>query len=104
MFHQEVPAKILHTISPLIPSLTISRVVDGSDSYVMRMQLHLHLGRGKSEDPQGPVTVSCSHTRTVFIRRRAPAHTATALMRKKNRRGLFTESTYVMACSEWCIY
>lgn len=71
-------------------ALTLCRVLDGSDSHTMGMQLHLHFWGGEPEDPQGPIVVPCCHTSTVYARRRAPAHTATGLInREKQDRILF---------------
>lgn len=70
----------LHIPLALLLSLTISRVLDGSDSHVMGMQLHLHLWGGELEDPQSPITVSCSHPCTALAKRRAPAYAATGLI------------------------
>lgn len=86
-----------------LSSLTISRVLDGSDSHVMRMQLHLHLWGGKPEDPQGPIAVSCSHTCTFLTGRRAPAYTATGLTQRQTGKGII-----VRVCArngvQWMLY
>lgn len=86
----------VNTINFWLPSLTISRVLDGSDSHMMRMQLHFHFWGGKPEDPDGPIAVSCSHTCTILTGRRAPAYTATGLPQR-------TTLGYMnmMACSEY---
>lgn len=68
----------------MLPPLTICGVLYGSDRHaIMRMQLQLHLWRGQSEDPQGPIAVSCSQTCTIFTGRGAPAYTATGLTGKE---------------------
>lgn len=73
-----------------LSSLTISRVLDGSDRHTMGMQLHLHLCWGKSEDSQGSIIVSCSHTQTFLPRRWAPAHTATGLTKRVTQTAFLT--------------